>query len=352
MMPAYNAAGFIRQAIDSVLAQTYPHWELVVVDDGSTDGTATAARSGADPRIRVVEQANAGEAAARNHALGLLRGEFVACLDADDRFLPDHLAATVAALRAQADCDGVYTDGYYINAAGERLEPLSRRRRGPFTGRLFEPLVRASDVFGPPICVVLRRAAVAAAGVRFDPQIVIGPDWDFFTRLAQSAVFGYLDRATVEYRVHQTNVTRRVGDERRRLSLARCREKAITLPGFAGCTLETRTFAFYDLLVNLLAGLPERQDAVITWPQFTALPAPAQARMLRLMATRLVRDGGPSPWAAQWLARALALHPADGRARLAAGIYRLSPGLFWLALRARARLAPRPQPGSPFGSLS
>jgi glycosyltransferase involved in cell wall biosynthesis len=353
MMPAYNAEPYLEAAIQSVRAQRYAQWELVVVDDGSTDGTATVAarQAEADPRIQLVTQANAGEAAARNTALAHVRGEFVAFLDADDLFLPDHLERTAAYLQAHPERDAVYTDGCYINPAGERLEPLSRRRRGPFEGRIFEQLVRASDVFGPPICVVLRRLPVVGRRLAFDPAIVIGPDWDFLTRFAEASEFGYLDQVTCLYRVHTANITRTAGSERRRQSLARCREKAIQLPAFDGCRRETQWYAFYDLLVNLLTGLPERQADVTGWPQFQALPAEDRAQLLRLMASQALAAGARHPQVGQWLREAQALNPSDRRSRLLSGLYRLSPGLCRLAVRLRAAFQPRPAAASPFGRL-
>lgn len=96
MMPAYNEEAGIGAAIESILAQTYPHWELVVVDDGSTDATASIVQSFADPRIRYVYQPNQGRGAARNRALLEARGEFIAITDADDISLPHRFASEVA----------------------------------------------------------------------------------------------------------------------------------------------------------------------------------------------------------------------------------------------------------------
>ena len=92
MMPAYNAENYIEAAVKSVLAQSYDHWELIVVDDGSTDGTASVVAEFDDPRIKLFKQSNGGESAARNTAIRQMQGEFVAFLDADDMYLPDHLA--------------------------------------------------------------------------------------------------------------------------------------------------------------------------------------------------------------------------------------------------------------------
>jgi glycosyltransferase involved in cell wall biosynthesis len=351
MMPAYNAERFIQQAIDSVLAQNYPHWELIVVDDGSTDSTRAIAESYADARIRVFHQANAGEAAARNHALRQMSGDLLAFVDADDTWLPDHLALTAGSLAEHSELDAVYTDGWHIDTHGNRLPSLASRRRGPFEGDLFDAIVRASDVFGPPLCVVLRRSLVVERGLWFDPEIVIGPDWDFFTRVCETARFGYIDRQTCEYRIHQTNITVQVDLKRRAGYLQRCREKAIALSRFDECSIETRTEVFYDLLVNLLDGQPEQQAAVFGMSQFGQLPPFSQARLLRLAATAGLSTGGRSPHYTAWLHQARRLYPADMRSRVLDGLQRLHPALLHLALRLLRRFRPPPAPQAPFGDI-
>lgn len=335
MMPAYNAERYIAHAVQSVLDQTYTQWELLVVNDGSTDGTEQVVRGFGDPRIRLINKTNGGESTARNMALDHSKGDFIAFLDADDLFEPHHLARTVAYLQAHPECDAVYTDGMYIDPDGAAVEPLSSRRRGPFEGDIFEALVRASDVFGPPICILLRRAAVKERGLRFDPRIVIGPDWEFFTRFAETTRFGYIPEVTCRYRLHATSISVSTGSVRRRASLALCREKAIHLERFTACSLETRVYAFYDLLVELLAGFPERQADVTTWPQFEALPARERARLFRLMANRAVLDGGQPAWARACYRRAAALQPADVRNLIAVLVDVLSPGLSRWLVRSR-----------------
>lgn len=352
MMPAYNAERFIGAAIESILAQTHADWELIIVNDGSTDGTANVAASYQDERIHLHTQPNSGEAAARNTALSQMRGEFLAFLDADDQWLPDHLHLTHTYLSGHPERAGVYTDGYYIGGKGQRLAKLSAHRRGPFEGDLLEALIRASDVFGPPICVVLRRQVVTAAKLGFDTGIVIGPDWEFTTRVAEWASFGYIDQPTCLYRVHQTNITLTAGSQRRRLSLARCRENAIKLAGFSRCSLATRAYVFYDLLVDLLTGDPERQEAISRWPEFRALPAKERARLFRLMASQAVYHGGRAESIRRWLAEAQALDPGDWRARMVASLYATSPAVCRLVLQAKMGLRRRPAVETPFGSMS
>jgi glycosyltransferase involved in cell wall biosynthesis len=351
MMPAYNAAGFIGEAIDSLLAQSYANWELIVVNDGSTDSTADIVGRYRDPRIRLITQPNGGESSARNTALDHARGEFLAYLDADDAYLPHHLSVTVGFLEANPTRDAVYTDGIHIDEHGRRLTTLQSRRRGPFVGRLYEELVRASDVFGPPMCVVLRRELVVRHGLRYDTRIVIGPDWDFFVRLGEHATFGYIDDQTGLYRVHQSNITVQVDQRRRAGYLAICRENAINAAAFGTCPVETCAAVFYDLLVKLLRGQPERRMAATRWPAFAALPPAEQARLLRLMATSAIVDDRDSRFVGEWLQRAAALNRRDARASMLDAAYRISPGLGLALLGALDKLRGRRVEEAPFADL-
>jgi glycosyltransferase involved in cell wall biosynthesis len=336
MMPAYNAAEYIGLAIESALAQTYKNWEMIIVNDGSTDETVQIVNSYQDSRIRLIQQENAGEAVARNTALKAMRGEWVAFLDSDDLWRPNHLELTVNYLLQNLDKDAVYTDGCHIDPQGHELQSLSSRRRGPFEGWIFEELVRASDVFGPPLCVVLRRTMIDDYNLEYDPRIVIGPDWDFFIRYAEFARFGYLDQNTCLYRVHLTNITVLTGMQKRAASLTICREKAIKLPGFARCSLETRSYVFYDLLVNLLTGYPERQEDILDWTEFAQLPVKERARILHLMASQaILYDKVRSDYPAAWLDSAHKLDAGNRTILALKQLHRVSPSLsrFFLKLR-------------------
>ncbi len=335
MMPAYNAGRFIARAIRSVLEQTCTDWELVIVDDGSTDDTGAVAAAFRDRRVKRVRQANAGEAAARNTALSHVRGKWLAFLDADDAYLPHHIETAVRFLERHPGCDAVYTDGYYCDAGDTRLEKLSARRIAPVQGRIYEHLVRTSSVFGPPLCVVLRRDLVERRRLRFDPEIVIGPDWDFFVRFSECAEFGCETSATCLYRVHGDSITVRAGAGRRSADLARCRTKAIRMESFRSCSVETRSFVFYDLLIHLLADSPQRQAEVLRWPQFEELPRRERARLLRLVAASMLRSGRVAPEVAGWLDLSRTLHRADVKGALIAFAYRLSPRLCGALLRAK-----------------
>jgi len=335
MMPAYNAEKYIGEAIESVLAQSYPHWELIIVNDGSTDKTASIIAQFTDPRIKVVHQLNSGEAAARNTALKHMRGEYLAFLDADDLYLPGHLEITVSYLSSYSPTGGVYTDGYYCDQNGILLQPLSSRRRGPFEGRIFEEVLRSSDVFGPPICVVLRRSIILQYQLDFDPKLIIGPDWDFLTRYSDLAQFGYIDKSTCLYRVHETNISLCVNVDKRAEHMARCREKAIKMENFKVCSVETRTFVFYDLLINLLHNNFNKQSEVIKWQEFRELPKTIRARLLRLMSSKAILEGGGKAYIWEWISNSRKLNPSDIRSALLITLYFVNPKLCQRILRFR-----------------
>jgi glycosyltransferase involved in cell wall biosynthesis len=338
MMPAYNAERFIRQAVESLLSQTYPEWELIVVNDGSTDRTAEIARAFGDPRIHVVNQANSGEAAARNTCLERMRGEYVAFLDADDLYLPRHLELAVGLLQVNLDFDAVYSDGHYCDEAGTLLQPLSSRRLEPAEGRIFEQVVRASSMLGPPVCVVLRRNLLLQRGFRFDSGLRIGPDWDLFVRYAEVGKFKYIDQKTCLYRLHETNITTSLGYAKRAADLARCRRRATQLRSFNECSVSTRVAVFHDLLVDLLLGKAAEQTEITQGAEFARLPDTEQARLLRLMATKAIRYvNGDNGLVAQWLHRSRLLNPRDHRTIAIHLMHRVSPSMCRLMLAAKCK---------------
>ena len=163
IMPVYNGIRFVAKAIESVLAQDYQDWELIVVNDGSTDGTAEALASFTDTRIRVISQANGGEAVARNRGLDAISGEYVAFLDADDLYLPNALADMVAYLEAHAETDAVCSDGYFCDEADRLLGRMSEVRPQVQPGNILEKLVIDPAVVGPPVFVMARRTCILEA---------------------------------------------------------------------------------------------------------------------------------------------------------------------------------------------
>ncbi len=195
VMPAYNHAPYIRRAIESVLDQDYPNLELLVVDDGSRDGTwdviqTVLAESGG--RFRAFSQANCGVCKTINRAVKLSTGEFVALLASDDYYLPGKISAQVEMFRDASDKLAlVHTSAYLDYQNGAPLEDLTGSYR-PAVGLCFEQiLTQAVRVVAPSI--MFRRTVFDRLG-GFDENLA-AEDVDFFLRIAaEGSAFGYIDR--------------------------------------------------------------------------------------------------------------------------------------------------------------
>lgn len=185
IIPLYNKVRHVQRAIDSVLAQTHADFELIVVDDGSTDGSAEVVRRRADRRIRLVEQENAGVSAARNRGAAEAKCELVAFLDADDRWLPDFLE-TVLRLRDRFPQASVWATAYA--AVGENGEQTPTDFPGLGVASAEGGLIDYFQSPGPwmPVhasAVMIQREALVKAG-GFPVDMRCGEDWDTWIRLA------------------------------------------------------------------------------------------------------------------------------------------------------------------------
>lgn len=197
VVPAFNAEATLSDTLESLLAQTHPHWEAVVVDDGSADGTARVARTYAarDPRIRLIQQANGGEAAARNAGLAHARHEWLHFLDADDWIAPEFLERMLGALEADPALDAVHC--LYARVAINGIRVVYPYE--PPAGDLFAAWARRS-VFPVHACVV-RRSLVVAVGP-FDTSLRKSADWDLWQRVARTgARFGAVREILAYYRM-------------------------------------------------------------------------------------------------------------------------------------------------------
>lgn len=205
IMPAFNADRFIAETIRSVRTQTFDAWELLVVDDGSTDGTAQVVETfSKDLRIRLLRQKNAGVAAARNSALKNARGEWVAFLDADDVWCPEKLAEQVKAVERQPQANLVFTNYYLWD--GERDLEL-RFKSGKFPACDFERRLIFYNLFGMS-SVLLRRDALERVG-EFDQQVAPAEDWDLWLRLADDGLRAAgVDKPLLRYRLWSGNASK------------------------------------------------------------------------------------------------------------------------------------------------
>lgn len=200
--PTYNRRGFLPAAIESVLAQTYAHWELIIVDDGSTDGTEEVIRQYADSRIRYERQsANKGQATARNAGLRMAHGAYVCFLDSDNVWFPSKLEWQAAYLRSHPEVDVVYADGEQIDEDGNVLPT----RPGPkFSGMIMPHLLHDNCVgFNT---VMVRKSALDRIG-GFDESVRYGDDYDLWLRMSPHSRFQHVPQLVCQYRVMPAQIS-------------------------------------------------------------------------------------------------------------------------------------------------
>jgi glycosyltransferase involved in cell wall biosynthesis len=203
IIPAYNAELYLAQAIESAFAQTYQNFEIIVVDDGSTDGTAQIAHQFGDT-VRYVYQSNQGLAAARNTGIRHARSQIIALLDADDLWDPDFLQVMTGLLEKHPDAAAVHCGFQYIDAQGNIVGKPSLRVVSP------EVFHRTQVIQGNWLsaCAVLFRKPIAEEVGLFDESLRALEDQDLWIRLSASHPFIGLPVSLVKYRRHGSNMSK------------------------------------------------------------------------------------------------------------------------------------------------
>lgn len=205
IIPTYNYASFVGQAIRSVLNQTFTDYEIVVVDDGSTDETPNVL-AGFGDMIRVIRQENKGGSAARNAGIAAACGKYVAFLDADDQWKPCKLERQVAVLERDPGVGIVFSDiQHWVN--GKLVHERYLKERGykyPASGYIFENLLREGFIFTPT--VVVPKAVLDEVG-GFDTTLRNCEDVDLWFRIVELYRGGYIDEPLVIRNQHGSGVT-------------------------------------------------------------------------------------------------------------------------------------------------
>jgi len=215
VIPAYNHGRFVGEAIQSVLDQTFQDFELIVVDDGSTDHTREVVTTFPDPRVRYIYQSNRGQAAARNAGILASGGEYVAFLDDDDVWLPTKLELQVQVLDSQPNVALVCSDLYVFDEeSGATLGRLWHDR--PFhhwiepeeaTRDPLKALLRRGCFIAPTVAMARRESLIAVWG--FDESLERNhEDWDLFVRFCQRFAIAAIDVPLARNRQHSTNTHR------------------------------------------------------------------------------------------------------------------------------------------------
>ena len=208
VIPVYNNEPYIAAAVQSVLCQTRQPDEVIVVDDGSTDGTAEVLKSYRD-RIKYVYQRNRGEPAARNRGICEAASEHVAFLDGDDLWCANKLELQMKYLDRHPECALVYSDMSTFDENGV-IDASVNSRFGisPPSGRIFAALFERS-LFGSG-SVVFRKKCIDKVGY-FDEALLVGSDYEMWLRISRHFDMGAVDQPLLSYRHHATMSTRGLG---------------------------------------------------------------------------------------------------------------------------------------------
>lgn len=205
VIPVYNCERYIADAVLSVRQQTYPVHEIIVVDDGSTDGTRAALAPHWDS-IRYIQRPHEGVAAARNAGIALSSGEFIAFLDADDIWLPEKLQLQVEYFHSHPECALVYTDMKVFDESGILQESVKLwLNLNPPSGWIFPQLFH--ETLFAADGVMFRKYCLDRVGP-FDKSLRCGEDYHMWLRFSRHFRVGYIDKPLVMYRQHPSMTTR------------------------------------------------------------------------------------------------------------------------------------------------
>ncbi len=208
IIPVYNNAYFIAQALDSVLSQSITDIEVIVVDDGSTDESASIVQSYAvrDQRLKYIHQVNQGVAVSRNTGIKQSSGEFIAFIDGDDVWLPDHLKDLLHVMQGHEEIGLAHANITTISESGEILRTLKRPTE-LLSGNIFKPLL-LRDIFVILSTVMIRRQCCDKVGLFDEALTRLGSeDRDLWLRITFEFKARYVDRIITHYRINSNGLS-------------------------------------------------------------------------------------------------------------------------------------------------
>jgi glycosyltransferase involved in cell wall biosynthesis len=207
IIPSYNGEKYIAETIQSALFQTYRNLEIIVVDDGSTDGQNVLVKKLCEQHnnLMLLCQKNQGVSAARNNGFNHSKGEYMAFLDADDVWLPENLQLKLNKFQ-NSDFGLVHSDAFLINENSELIHGVLCGKEGALLDGLLA--MKGTEVPGPS-SILIKREVVNEVGL-FDINLSTAADRDFFIRVASKYKIGRVETTTWKYRVHGSNMHKNI----------------------------------------------------------------------------------------------------------------------------------------------
>jgi glycosyltransferase involved in cell wall biosynthesis len=203
IIPTHNYGHFIKGAIKSVLSQSFSDLELIVVDDGSTDGTKNFISAFKDSRILYINQKNRGLASARNNGIKIASGEYVGFLDADDLWMPEKLELQLSIFKKKENVGLVYTGYEVVDDSGTYI---AKRKAHKIEGDLISQLILGNIVSGSATTSLIRGKCFKTVGL-FDETLRSCEDWDMWLRIARVWNFECINQPLAKIRLHSDNMT-------------------------------------------------------------------------------------------------------------------------------------------------
>lgn len=209
LLTCYNHVAFVEEAYQSVLRQTIDDWEIIAIDDGSTDGTREWLSRHATRATVIENESNLGTYGSLNRALQYANGEFVAVLNDDDVWAPEKLERQLLLADAHPEVGLVHTDGWFIDKEGERIagSPLGFEFPRTKTGNVLLALMYQNKIIAS--AALVRRQCFEQLGA-FNVEYFGSGDWEMWLRIAEAFEVGYVDEPLTFYRVHGGNASHKL----------------------------------------------------------------------------------------------------------------------------------------------
>lgn len=253
IIPTFNNAEFITQAIESVLNQTYQGFEIIVIDDGSTDQTENILSKFGD-RITYIKQNNRGPSSARNAGIKKSSGKYIAFLDSDDLFLPNKLSIQINFLVKHPEIDLVYSNGFrfrldeYGNEVSRKLSETGELIKGDINNSNFQYKLMEKNIFPVHASLVKRECLEIIGG--FDETLTACEDWDLWYRIAEKYNIAYLDEFLIKYRdINDSNSSDFI---RNFQEVDRVMEKISKTPTFLNSPKKVKSGYYFHRGINML----------------------------------------------------------------------------------------------------